>query len=62
MPPLPLTVTVSVKGGLAQAATGLVSMIVRVDASNRQINRFINIFFNIYFLRAPPVAKIQQHG
>jgi hypothetical protein len=62
VPPLPLTVTVSVKGGAVQAAAGLVSMIVRADTSNRQVNRLAIIFFNLYFLRAMPLKSIQQHG
>jgi hypothetical protein len=62
VPPLPLTVTVSVKGGAVQAAAGLVLMIVRADTSNRQVNRLTIIFFNIHFLRGLPVTTIQQHG
>jgi hypothetical protein len=44
-----------VKGGLAQADTGLVLMIVTANNSNKQINNFVTFFFNFSSPRALPV-------
>jgi hypothetical protein len=49
VPPLPLTTTVSVYGGVTQAAAGLALITVSVNIANRQINTLKIFFFNLFF-------------
>jgi hypothetical protein len=64
VPPLPLTTTVSVNGGAAQAAAGLALMTVSVNTANRQINTLKIFFFNFFFRWLPALEShaVTQSG